>query len=143
MKGYQLSHEDFFIRLTALFDACRDKNHGSVFLTQKRLSYGQNVELPEASGSLPFNDLNLSKSLPILIRATNGRSSRSLTPKIKLSTVVEASDLNNFFARYMEICKLGTNKMKKRDRTKAKEKLKVKRKQIAAASKITVKNEPK
>lgn len=42
--------------------------------------------------------------------------------KTKLSTVVEARDLDSFFTRYAEVCKAGMSALKKRDRKKAKSK---------------------
>lgn len=82
----------------------------------------------------PFQDLKPSKPLPILIRASNGKSKEKKTQKIKLSTIVEADALEGFFSKYAEICKAGMSKMKKRDRSKAKEKLKARKKQSAAAA---------
>lgn len=143
LKGH-LSNQDFFIRLSSLFDACRDKNHGSIYLTQKRLTYDENEDaLNDKSILSPLHDLKPSKPLPILIRASNGKSGKKKSEKIKLSTVVEANNLEGFFTTYMEICKLGASRMKKRDRSKAKEKLKAKKKQIAAASRVEVKTESK
>ncbi|RKF63177.1 putative signal recognition particle 14kd protein [Erysiphe neolycopersici] len=142
MLSGHLSNEDvrltfkFFIRLSSLFDAYRDKTHGSIYLTQKRLNYNVNEEPSDKSMMPSLNDPKPSKPLPILIRASDGRSGRLASKKIKLSTVVEANNLEGFFARYMEICKLGASKMKKRDRSKAKEKLKAKKKQIAATSRV-------
>ncbi|KAI6709368.1 signal recognition particle 14kD protein [Diplocarpon mali] len=126
-KGH-LSNDDFFVRLLALFDERRQKNHGSVFLTQKRMTYGEgDKETPDATTDAPFPDLSPSKPLPIIIRATNGKSKENRSIKIKLSTTVEADALEGFFAKYAEVCKSGMSGLKKRDRSKAKEKLKAKK----------------
>ncbi|TQS38136.1 hypothetical protein Golomagni_01365 [Golovinomyces magnicellulatus] len=123
----------FFTKLSSLFDSCRNVDHGSIYLTQKRLTYNKEEAL-ESSSSPPFNDLKISKSSPILIRASNGKSKEKKDQKIKLSTVVEADGLEEFFTRYAEVCKSGMSKMKKRDRSKAKEKLKARKKQNAISA---------
>jgi signal recognition particle subunit SRP14 len=41
---------------------------------------------------------------------------------------VEVDALEGFYAKYAEICKLGMSGLKKRDRSKAKERLKAKKK---------------
>lgn len=80
-----------------------------------------------------FPDLNPTKPLPILIRATNGKSKGDRASKTRLSTLVEPDALEAFFVKYAEVCKLGMAGLKKRDRSKAKEKLKAKKKKLAAA----------
>ncbi len=77
-----------------------------------------------------FQDLGPSKPLPIIIRASNGKSKDNRGKKIKLSTIVEADALEGFFNKYAEVCKLGMSGLKKRDRSKAKEKLKAKKKKL-------------
>ena len=47
---------------------------------------------------------------------------------MKLSTVVEADAIGGFYTRYAEVCKAGMSGLKKRDRSKAKERLKAKKK---------------
>lgn len=132
MSNVHLSNDEFFNRLSSLFDARREKDHGSIYLSQKRLTY-DTEGMMDMSGT-PFQDLKPSKPLPILIRASNGKSKEKKTQKIKLSTIVEADALEGFFSKYAEICKAGMSKMKKRDRSKAKEKLKARKKQSAAAA---------
>jgi signal recognition particle subunit SRP14 len=91
----------------------------------------------EVTTNDPFPDLNPSKPLPILIRATNGKSKEHRDKKIKLSTIVEEDGLEAFFVKYADVCKQGMSGLKKRDRSKAKEKLKAKkRKQLGAAADI-------
>lgn len=71
-----------------------------------------------------FPDLNPSSPLPILVRATDGKSKEHRADKIKLSTIVEADQLERFFVRYAEVCKGGMQGLKKRDRSKNKAKAK-------------------
>lgn len=80
----------------------------------------------------PFADLNPASPLPILIRATNGKSKEHRIDKVKLSTIVEADKLEEFFVRYGEICKAGMQGLKKRDRSAKKTKLKAKKKKEGA-----------
>ena len=77
----------------------------------------------------PFPDLHLEHPLPLLIRATNGKTKDNKKNKVKLSTVVQADDLEDFFVKYVEVCKAGMSGLKKRDRSgrKAKEKLRKKK----------------
>lgn len=75
----------------------------------------------------PFPDLNPPKPLPILIRATNGKSKEKRKEKLKLSTVVEADALLVFFDKYAEICKAGMTTLKPRDRSKRKGKARKKK----------------
>ncbi|EKD15106.1 uncharacterized protein L3040_003693 [Drepanopeziza brunnea f. sp. 'multigermtubi'] len=139
MSRGHLSNGDFFLRLSELFDERRKKDHGSIFLVQKRMSYGEEADDDDSPATKteterPFPDQSPSKPLPIIIRATNGKSKKNRAKKVKLSTVVEADALEAFFAKYAEVCKLGMSGLKKRDRSKAKEKLKAKkRKQQGAA----------
>ena len=91
----------------------------------------------EASNDDPLADVqNPAKPFPVLIRISDGKASakspsnasydkvkKSDAPKrgkkIKISTVVEAEDLEQFFARYAECCKTGMGAgLKKRDRRK-------------------------
>lgn len=100
------------------------------------MTYGEDtdVDSPEATTEAPFPDQNPSKPLPIIIRATNGKSKVNRDKKVKLSTIVEVDALEGFYAKYAEVCKLGMSGLKKRDRSKAKEKLKKKKKQGGAAA---------
>lgn len=107
------------------------------------MTYGHDtdvyVDSPEATSEAPFPDQNPSKPLPIIIRATNGKSKANRDKKVKLSTVVEVDALESFYSKYAEVCKLGMSGLKKRDRSKAKEKLKKKKKQGGAAAGAEVK----
>ncbi|KAI9751109.1 MAG: RNA polymerase II holoenzyme cyclin-like subunit [Chaenotheca gracillima] len=147
----------FFVKLSQLFDSRLGKEHGSVYLTQKRHPFPstktasgileltttvytvthQTSETSTATYPTPAsspNDLSdlqtPTEPLPILIRATNGKSSTkdrrkpgaakaasSKSDKIKLSTIVQAEDLEAFFGKYGEACKAGMQALKKRDRS--------------------------
>lgn len=76
-----------------------------------------------------FPDLHPAQPLPVLIRATNGKSKerRKEGAKVKLSTVVEADHLPAFFDRYADVCKAGMATLKPRDRSKRKGKAKKKK----------------
>ncbi|KAI9743274.1 MAG: hypothetical protein M1818_003120 [Claussenomyces sp. TS43310] len=127
MSGPHISNDAFFLRLSELFEQRRRKEHGSIFLTQKRMSHGESIaSLPEATSTFP--DLDPSKPLPLIVRATDGKSKEKREERVKLSTVVEADALERFFARYSELCKSSMSGLKKRDRSKRKEKLKAKKK---------------
>jgi signal recognition particle subunit SRP14 len=65
----------------------------------------------------PLADLNPPHPLPVLIRATDGKSKEHRKEKIKLSTVVDPDALEGFYARYAEVCKAGMQALKKRDRS--------------------------
>jgi signal recognition particle subunit SRP14 len=97
-----------------------------------KVSYGAVADGETTTASEPFPDLHPSKPLPVIIRATNGKSKEKKDNKVKLSTIVESDALEGFFARYAEVCKAGMSGLKKRDRSKAKEKLKAKKKKQAA-----------
>lgn len=99
------------------------------------MTYGEEGVAPNpSSDSDPLSDLNPpSQPLPIIIRATNGKSKGKRDEKIKLSTIVAPDALDTFFARYAEVCKSGMSALKKRDRSKAKERLKAKKKKEKGA----------
>ena len=81
----------------------------------------------EKLSSDPLSDLSLAEPLPVLIRATNGKSGEKKGGKIKISTIVQQRDLEGFFAKYAEVCKTGMSGLKKRDRGAQKAKLKAKK----------------
>ncbi|KAL8713884.1 MAG: hypothetical protein Q9220_002030 [cf. Caloplaca sp. 1 TL-2023] len=123
MAAPHLSINDFFTRLSSLFDSHRTSTHGSIYLTQKRLSHASQTASPPtttittATSNPPFPDLAPSSPLPILIRASNGMSKDRQKYKIKISTIVQPDDLEGFFTRYADIMKAGTPMLKKRDRS--------------------------
>ncbi|KAI0098819.1 signal recognition particle 14kD protein [Nemania sp. FL0031] len=129
-----LSNDEFFAKLVQLFDSRKGKDHGSIVLTQKRLSYDQPTS--ESSDETALPDLHPPHPIPILIRATNakGKEDRKAKEKVKLSTVVDPDALPAFFERYAEVCKLGMVSLKPRDRSKRKGKAKKKSKAAATAA---------
>ncbi|KAL8876226.1 MAG: hypothetical protein Q9198_005542 [Flavoplaca austrocitrina] len=76
----------------------------------------------------PFADQALSSPLPLIIRASNGKSKERRDDKIKLSTVVQPDQLEPFFTRYAEVMKGGATALKKRDRSGRKKATKAKKK---------------
>lgn len=72
----------------------------------------------------PLWDLHPPKPLPLIIRATDGKSQTKdrvqNKDKLKLSTIVQPDDVDAFFARYAEVCKAGMQSLRKRDRSKRK-----------------------
>lgn len=105
------------------------------------VSYGSETSTKAAPSDTTssYADLLPSAPLPLIIRATNGKSKEKRANKVKLVTVVQPDRLEAFFGRYAEVCKVGMSGMKKRDRSKAKEKLKAKKKKLGAAGPVDVK----
>lgn len=131
MPKEHLSNDGFFEKLSELFTAT--SGHGSIYLTQKRMTFEEDTKIEDPGSSQPFADSDPSKSFPIIIRATNGKSKEKREKKIKLSTIVEAGALEGFYAKYADVCKSKMSALKKRDRSKAKERLKAKKKKGGAA----------
>ncbi|KAJ3499762.1 hypothetical protein NLG97_g50 [Lecanicillium saksenae] len=129
MDEKHLSHDQFFEKLNELFGSRKGSDHGAIYLTQKRLTYNSG-STPVAAGG-DFEDRHPSKPMPVIVRATNGKSKRAKTSKIKLSTVVQPHDLESFYIRYAEVCKAGMAALKPRDRSKNKAKAKAKKKKTA------------
>ncbi|KAL8941948.1 MAG: hypothetical protein Q9211_001602 [Gyalolechia sp. 1 TL-2023] len=128
MATKHLNIDEFFSRLSSLFESRRNSTHGSIFLTQKRLT-SQFSPTSSPSTTEPFPDLAPSSPLPVLVRVSNGKSKEHRKDKIKLSIVVQPDELEGFFTKYAEVMKAGTTALKKRDRSgrkkaKAKKKLK-------------------
>lgn len=116
-----------------LFEAC------FTLLTVATVTYGTDVETFTAKKGQTdtLADLEPSDPLPVLIRATNGDSKDKLKSKVKISTVVQPSDMETFYTRYAEVCRAGMSALKKRDRKAHKNKAK-KRKGAAADGKKPV-----
>ncbi|KAF2134663.1 signal recognition particle, SRP9/SRP14 subunit [Dothidotthia symphoricarpi CBS 119687] len=132
-----LSNDEFFTQLVNLFEHNRKKGHGSVYLTQKRLSFESSTPpTPTKVADDPLWDTHPTEPLPILIRANNNGSDkrkgteRKDVEKITVSTVVKPDDLDAFFVRYAEACRAGMSALKKRDRKKGKKDKK--KKKVAA-----------
>ncbi|KAI4688402.1 hypothetical protein J4E81_007998 [Alternaria sp. BMP 2799] len=128
MARDHLTNDEFFTRLANLFEYTRTKGHGSVYLVQKRMTFGTSATPPPGSkvADDPLWDTHPDEPLPVLIRAHNNGSDKKAgtdredIPKIILSTVVEPDELDAFYARYAEACKTGMSGLKKRDKKKAK-----------------------
>ncbi len=72
-------------------------------------------------------------ALPVLVRATNGKSKEKRSERVKLSTIVDATALDAFYSRYAELCKAGMVALKPRDRSKKKAKARKKKGPATAA----------
>lgn len=130
-------------QLTAVLSSRAQEGHGSIWLTQKRRTYPltpfsahlltppvsyETLEQPDPVkvADDPLWDTHPPNPLPILIRATDGKSlvdkasKKKNKDKVKLSTVVQPDELDGFYARYAEVCKAGMTALKKRDRSKRK-----------------------
>ncbi|CAH6723106.1 signal recognition particle subunit Srp14p [[Candida] jaroonii] len=104
------------------------KNNGesSVYLTQKRLVPSLDVEDNKGINDLSSNvidhklfDKN-TQEYPILIRLSmNGKNK----DKLKLSTVVEIDQLDQFWIDYAQTIKAGFVGLKKKDKKKSKKKV--------------------
>lgn len=121
------TNAEFFTKLTALLDTNRERGHGSVYLTQKRMALSPNVApSPAKVADDPLWDTHPENPLPVIVRASDTKEdkakdgSRRDKPKIKFSTIVQPDALDGFYARYAETCKAGMSALKKRDRTKRK-----------------------
>jgi signal recognition particle subunit SRP14 len=98
------------------------------------VTHGEGSETTAPDATIIQPERVSSNSIPILIRATDGKSKKQRDEKIKLSTIVQPDALEGFFIRYAEVCKLGMSGLKKRNRSKAKEKQKAKKKKLGAGS---------
>ncbi|EFX00804.1 signal recognition particle [Grosmannia clavigera kw1407] len=124
-----LSNDEFFSRLGELFDAQKGKEHGAIYLSQRRLARG------EGGASLHISGKPADAPQPLIIRASNGKSKKLRKYKIRLSTTADPDDLEAFYARYAETCKAGMTLLKPRD--KSKKKAKAKKKKAATAATTT------
>ena len=134
-----LSNDAFLTQLATLFTDTHAKNHGSVFLSQKTLTMSPSTDGADHDNA-SSEDASASTSV-VLLRATNGasqskpststtKSAPKTNKKIKLSTLVQPSDLESFYARYAECCKTGMSGeggLRRRDRRKNKTKAKSKK----------------
>ncbi|KAF1916090.1 hypothetical protein BDU57DRAFT_515975 [Ampelomyces quisqualis] len=95
MAREHITNDEFFTQLRILFEHNRQKGHGTVYLTQKRLTFDSASALPSAAkvSDDPLWDTHPENPLPILIRASNNKSSKKAgtdredVSKIVLSTV--------------------------------------------------------
>ncbi|ODQ65226.1 signal recognition particle, SRP9/SRP14 subunit [Nadsonia fulvescens var. elongata DSM 6958] len=118
MSTGRLSNEQFLVKLRELFS-----NHGStnsVYLGQKRYTPFDDVT---STKSDDLSDLNPSDSpFALLFRATNGKGDKSL--KIKISTIVDSDQLEEFWLKYTDVVKGGMTGLRKKDKKKQKQKAK-------------------
>ncbi|GAA6044131.1 hypothetical protein JCM8097_004725 [Rhodosporidiobolus ruineniae] len=109
-----LSNEQFLEQLATLFAKQKDK--GSVFLTQKRYTFegpaststaggaaagagGEDVEMGEAGRPAGDHDGDVDeREWPLFIRATDGESKKDI--KVKISTVVQPAAYDSFMLSY-------------------------------------------
>ncbi|KAK4998802.1 hypothetical protein LTR66_002030 [Elasticomyces elasticus] len=123
MARAHLSSDEFFDRLSVLLEAGQQKSHGSIYLTQKRLSYELDAASSLSTDKVaddPTWDLHPPQPMPVIIRATDGKDKKRRAEKVRFSTVVQPDQLAAFYARYAEVCKGGMQALKKRDRSKRK-----------------------
>ncbi|KAL6870233.1 signal recognition particle, SRP9/SRP14 subunit [Trichoderma novae-zelandiae] len=125
MPSQHLSQDEFFDKLGHLFNHRKGSDHGAIYLTQKRLTYDP---AEQSTTAKLFPDLAPNKPLPVLVRATNGKSKRDARAgKEKLSVVVQPHELDAFYARYADACKAGMAALKPRDKSKKRAKAKKKK----------------
>ncbi|KAA8898282.1 hypothetical protein TRICI_006600 [Trichomonascus ciferrii] len=67
-----------------------------------------------------FDDLSSSEPFALLFRATNGASDK--TKKVKISTTVDSSELEEFWQKYTDVVKVGMGGLKKKDKKRQKKK---------------------
>jgi signal recognition particle subunit SRP14 len=69
-------------------------------------------------------DLHPTLSLPIIVRASDGETQSKDRVKnkdhVKISTLVQPENLEDFFVRYADVCKATMLSLRKRDRRKRK-----------------------
>jgi len=63
-----------------------------------------------------LQDINTNTTHSLLFRATDGNSDKK--KKVKITTVVSASDIEDFWAKYTEVVKGGMTGLKKKDKKK-------------------------
>ncbi|KAK5733036.1 hypothetical protein LTR17_010043 [Elasticomyces elasticus] len=148
MARDHLSSDEFFTQLASLIEKTQQRGHGAVYLTQKRLTFDAFTTAEDTAKKVqddPLWDLNPPNPLPLIIRATDGKSANlgsegaknrtKNADKVKLSTVVQPEEIEAFFARYAEVCKAGMQSLKKRDRSKRKKKDKGRKEKSGEAKK--------
>lgn len=149
MHHLNTNKRQFFTRLSSLFQARRNSTHGSIYLTQKRCGtplspqksnshspltgypvffQSPSTASPTTASSPSPDSAPASSPVPILIRASNGKSKERRSDKIKLSTIVQPDQLEGFFTKYAEVVKGGATALKKRDRSGRKKATKAKKK---------------
>ncbi|KAJ6479194.1 signal recognition particle, SRP9/SRP14 subunit [Mycena vitilis] len=101
-----LDHDSFLRRLTALFES--SKEHGSIWLTHKRLTHdGEDVTMAASAGT------DDDREYPCLVRVTDGTA--------KFSTRVTSSELEKFHHAYGALLKASMTTLRKRDKKREKQ----------------------
>lgn len=119
----RVNNSDFLKQFGDVLEGNSGKS--SIYLTQKRLSPALDLDQDEGNGIkdlssnvIPHDDKYSTNSTeyPILIRiATNDKSK-----KLKISTVVETAQLEQFWVNYAQVIKSGFIGLKKKDKKKSK-----------------------
>ena len=65
---------------------------------------------------LSFVNLHPVAPLPVLMRATNGKSKEDVEDKIKISTAVQPDTLEAFYVRYAKVYKTRMSRLRKCNR---------------------------
>jgi len=106
VSGSLLDKDVFLSRLSALFEATKEKN--AVWITHKRLTF----EGGDTNTVGPVNEA-ASKEYACIIKATNGKG-------VKISTQIKPDELESFHAAYGTILKSSMTNLKRRDKKKEK-----------------------
>ena len=110
-----------------------DNLHGEV---THSLASSSSSPATKAAADDTLADLHPPAPLPLLVRATDGKSKEHRKQKVKLSTVVQPTDIDTFFTRYAEVCKGGMTALRKRDRS-GRKKAKAKKKKTTTTTTTT------
>ncbi|CAK9441313.1 uncharacterized protein LODBEIA_P51820 [Lodderomyces beijingensis] len=124
----RLDNSQFLKQLNEL--ASQNQGKSSIYLTQKRLSENKHHPKPD---DLPTNVASNDKvapneqTYPVLIRVSMNSSDnrKSASEKVKLSTVVEVAQLNQFWSEYIQVVKNGFVGLKKREKKNKNKKNKI------------------
>ncbi|EER35571.1 predicted protein [Candida tropicalis MYA-3404] len=118
----RLDNSQFLKELTKLVENNNGKS--SIYLTQKRLtSDPQENDLPD--NVIPPTDetkSNNESTYPLLVRVSMNSSNnkKEKQNKVKISTVVENNQLEQFWVDYVQVLKNGFIGLKKKDKKKSK-----------------------
>lgn len=115
----RLNNTEFISKVSELLAS--NEGQSSVYFTQKRLSVPLEKEPIENVKDLSTNVVEHpaaytknTQTYPVLIRATLGKK------ESKISTVVEATNLDTFWLEYAQVLKTGFIGLKRKEKKKAK-----------------------
>lgn len=115
----RLNNTEFISKVESLLTSNEGKS--SVYFTQKRLSTPLEKEAIDLVKDLSSNVVDHppayatnTQNYPVLIRFTTGKK------ESKISTVVEAANLDEFWLEYAQVLKTGFVGLKKKEKKKAK-----------------------